>query len=114
MEEIDNEGNFTGRIEYNPVFSKTAQGGSKKLTDCKWLVTNDINPEVCPVRLFKKLLDKRGNHIKIERLFLTPNPNWNHPESKGWYKNCAVGKNTISTWFKSAASSIGIDIKKIK
>lgn len=49
-EELDNQGVLTGRIEYNPIISKTAQGGSKKLTDSKWLVTNDINKSLCPVR----------------------------------------------------------------
>jgi hypothetical protein len=37
-EELDNRGCQTGRIEYNPIFSKTAQGGAKKLTDSKWLI----------------------------------------------------------------------------
>lgn len=31
--EIDNIGNKTGRIEYNSIFSKTAQGGNKKCAD---------------------------------------------------------------------------------
>lgn len=113
VEEIDNRGEPTGRIEYNPVFSKTTQGGSKKMADSKWLVPNTLNEEICPVRLFKKLTSKRGS-IKTKRLFLTPNPNWKNPSSKGWYKNSPVGQNTISSWFKSAASLIGIDVKKIK
>lgn len=49
-EEFDNQGVLTGRIEYNPIISKTAQGGSKKLTDSKWLVTNETNKSLCPVR----------------------------------------------------------------
>lgn len=48
-EEIDNHGLFTNRIEYNPIFSKTAQGGAKKLTESKWLITNK-NLDLCPVR----------------------------------------------------------------
>lgn len=48
--EIDNTGTPTGRLEYNPIFSKTAQGGSQKLTDTKWLTLNTINPDACPVR----------------------------------------------------------------
>ena len=50
--EIDNKGLITGRIEYNPVFSKTAQGGSKPLTSSKWLTKNKDNPNLCPVRYF--------------------------------------------------------------
>lgn len=107
-------GNYTGRIEYNPIFSKTAQGGSRKLADSKWLIANIANPRICPVRLFKKLMEKRGKSIKTDRLFLTPNENFNNFNAKSWYKNCPVGRNTISTWFKLAAGKIGIDTKKIK
>ena len=49
-EEYDNKGAFTGRVEYNPIISKTAQGGSKKLADSKWLITNENNEALCPVR----------------------------------------------------------------
>lgn len=101
-----------GRIEYNPVFSKTAQGGDKKITDSKWLVPNTKETKLCPVRLFKKLLSKRGNTIKSDRLFLTPNPFWQKPGSTGWYKNCPIGKNQISKWTQEAAQRIGI--KKVK
>jgi len=109
--EFDTKNNFTGRIEYNPIFTKTTQGGSKKLSDSKWLIKNTQNPEVCPVRLFHKLIEKRGNSIQVDRLFLTPNPNWT---SSNWFKNCPVGRNTMSTWFKEAATKVGIDTKKVK
>jgi hypothetical protein len=49
-EEFDNYGNPTGRIAYNPIFSKTAQGGSHRLTKKRWLVQNTIDPNKCPVR----------------------------------------------------------------
>lgn len=49
-EEQDNSGNLTGRIEYNPLFSKSAQGGDKKLTENKWIITNLSNLDACPVR----------------------------------------------------------------
>jgi len=49
-EEFDNKGTFTGRIIYNPIISKTAQGGSKKLTKSKWLTVNKTNQSMCPVR----------------------------------------------------------------
>jgi hypothetical protein len=48
-EEINNEGLPTGRVEYNSIFSKTAQGGAKRLTESKWLIPNE-NAELCPVR----------------------------------------------------------------
>jgi hypothetical protein len=48
-EEINNEGLPTGRVEYNTIFSKTAQGGAKRLTESKWLIPNE-NAELCPVR----------------------------------------------------------------
>lgn len=50
-QEVDNKGNPTGRIEYNPVFSKTAQGGAKPLSDSKWLIENKNKSDMCPVRL---------------------------------------------------------------
>lgn len=49
-EELNNSGMWSGRIEYNTVFSKTAQGGNRKLVDTKWLVANVEKPEHCPVR----------------------------------------------------------------
>ena len=49
-EERDHNGFLSGRIEYNPIFTKTCQGGSKKLSDSKWLTTNKESPDVCPVR----------------------------------------------------------------
>ncbi|KAK9752154.1 hypothetical protein QE152_g4466 [Popillia japonica] len=36
--ELNNMGVPTGRVEYNPVFSKTAQVVPKELTDNKWLM----------------------------------------------------------------------------
>lgn len=112
IEEMD-KGYSTGRIEYNPVFSKTTQGGSKKLADSKFLIKNVANPEMCPVRLFKKLMEKRSMClITTDRLFLTPNLNWK--VSNKWYKNSPIGKNTISTWFKQSAAKIGIDTKRTK
>lgn len=49
-EECDHEGKPTGRFEYNPVFSKTCQGGAHRLSDSKWLTPNVLNPTLCPVR----------------------------------------------------------------
>ncbi|KAJ3646256.1 hypothetical protein Zmor_023850 [Zophobas morio] len=113
-EESDNCGLPTGRIEYNCIFSKTAQGGSHKLTDSKWLATNTTDPRICPVRLYKKMLSKRGKHITTDRLFLTPNPAWREPSSVGWFKNSPVGRNEMGKWTRTAAEEIGIDIKKKK
>ena len=44
-EEINNKGTSTGRLEYNPIFAKTAQGGSKDIAESKWLVSNKENQE---------------------------------------------------------------------
>jgi hypothetical protein len=49
-EETDNSGRFTGRLEYNLLFSKTDQGGSKRLSQSKFLITNATNTNICPVR----------------------------------------------------------------
>lgn len=113
-EEYDNHGCITGRMEYNPIFSKTCQGGSKKLSDSKWLAPNTVDEDICLVRLLKKILKKRGTHITSDRLFLTPNPFWKLEGSKGWFKNVPLGKQTISKWTQNSASSIGININEYK
>ncbi|KAF2894294.1 hypothetical protein ILUMI_11886 [Ignelater luminosus] len=83
LEEKDNMGVNTGRIGYNPIFTKTSQEGSKKLADSKWLTMNNYNSNVCPVRLLKKLLEQKTKFISIDRIFLTPNQNWKNSLSKG-------------------------------
>lgn len=106
--------NFLGRMEYNPVFTKTTQGGAKKCAESKWLAPNEVNPNVCPVRLFKKIKSKRGPNITTDRMFLTCNPSWNNSESSYWYKNMPIGRNEISKWTKEAAAKIGLDTKHCK
>ncbi|KAK4879605.1 hypothetical protein RN001_007751 [Aquatica leii] len=76
QEEKECTGKLTGRYEYNTIFSKTCQGGSHRICDSKWLVSNEKNPNHCPVRLLKKMLQKRGRNVTTDRLFLTANPNW--------------------------------------
>jgi hypothetical protein len=49
-EELNNQGIPTGRFQYNPIFSKTCQGGSHKLNDSKWIIQNKEDTNVCPVR----------------------------------------------------------------
>lgn len=65
IEESGNNGDLTGRIIYNPIFSKTEQGGSKNLAENKWLTENKENIDRCPVRLYKKLIEKRNSNIEI-------------------------------------------------
>jgi integrase len=112
-EECRNDGSLSGRIEYNPIFTKTTQGGSNKCAESKWLTTNIDNTEHCPVRVLKKLLSKRTNNIKSDRLFLTENPFWKK-EGHHWFKNMPIGINEISKWTKSSARKIGIDVDKNK
>lgn len=113
-EELNNDGTTTGRIEYNPVFTKTTQGGSKRLSDSKYLSPNLENQDICPVRLLHKILEKRNKDTKAERLFLTPNPFWLTKFSKGWYKHSPIGVNEISKWTKLSALHIGLDVKRKK
>ena len=108
--EMLHNGTYTGRLEYNSIFTKTAQGGNKKCMESKWLTVNQIDKDICPVRLFNLLIEKRGNHITSERLFLTVNPYWKNPLSKGWYKNMPIGKNELSKWTKDSAEKIGLDV----
>lgn len=107
--EKNNDGSPTNRVEYNPVFSKTCQGGSKNCASSKWLVQNS-DSNICPVRLFLKLLSKRGKNIKTHRLFLKPNRHWKTENDK-WYDNVPLGKNTINGWTKSSAEAVGLDTK---
>ncbi|KAJ3661683.1 hypothetical protein Zmor_006070 [Zophobas morio] len=67
-----------------------------------------MDPKNCPVRLFRMLNSQRGNHITTDRLFLTVNPEWKNNNSKGYFKNCPVGKNEISKWTKEAQKKIQI------
>ncbi|KAF5290970.1 hypothetical protein FQR65_LT11488 [Abscondita terminalis] len=48
VSEIENNGKLTGRIEYNPLFSKTRQGGNNKLCDSKWITPNISEEDICP------------------------------------------------------------------
>lgn len=110
-EEIDSAGKFTGRVEYNPTFSKTTQGGSKQCANSKWLIPNLTNENLCPVRLFKKLVEKRSPNIQSDRLFLTVHPKW---EKGVWFKNMPLGINSMSKWTKISAEKIGLETKKLK
>jgi integrase len=61
------------------------------------------------------LKEKKGNHITVERVFLTPNPSWMKKTSKGFFFfNCPIGRNEISKRTRQSAESIGIDTKRIK
>lgn len=42
-EEFDKQAEPTDRIEFNPIFSKTTQGGTEKKADSKRLVRNTLN-----------------------------------------------------------------------
>lgn len=107
-EETGNDGKPTGRIEYNPIFTKTTQGGDKKCASSKWLIINEENPANCPVRLFEKLISKRGDNVKTDRLFLAVHPKW-QCGADGWYKNSAIGKNLIGKWTNESAKKAGLD-----
>ncbi len=111
-EETENNGELTGRIIYNPIFSKTAQGGSKNLTENKWLAQNKENHDRCPVRLYKKLISKRNSKISSNRLFLTPNLYWK--TSNNWNKNTPIGANEFAKWTTHSAQKIGLDTKNRK
>lgn len=49
-EEHLHDGSGTNRIQYNPIISKTCQGGNRRLSDNKWLIRNTANEDICPVR----------------------------------------------------------------
>lgn len=113
QEETNNDGSCTGRIKYNPLFSKTTPGGGKRLTKSKWLIPNEENPDLCPVRLYKKLISKRTENISIKRFFLCPNRNRTNNDS-AWYKNQPVGICELSKWTRLGAEKVGLDTKSKK
>lgn len=113
-EEKYNNGSSTGRLEYNPIFSKTAQGGASRTCESKWLVKNLVNPDLCPIRLYFKLMSKRGENIKTNRFFLTVNQKWKQNDNFPWFKNCPAGINIIRNWTKMGAINIGLDTKNKK
>uniref|UniRef100_T1IRV3 DUF3504 domain-containing protein n=1 Tax=Strigamia maritima TaxID=126957 RepID=T1IRV3_STRMM len=100
--EIDYKGNETGRIEYNPA--------TVWRPDCKRLIPNRDDPEVCPVRLFNLVLERRPSHITINRLLLFPNNFWREKNSKGWYKNMPVGKKLINKWLSNTPSEDVVEL----
>lgn len=110
-EEENNVGEKTGRIIYDPVFTKTTQGGEKPCASSKWLVKNNINADMCPIRLYKKFLEKRVE-IKTKRLFLTVNPAWKL--NRKWYKDIPAGRNTVSKWTVVQAKASGLNTENIK
>lgn len=75
---------------------------------------NTINKNICPVRLFNKLIAKRTSAITTNRLFLSCNRFWTKNSKKPWYKNSPLGRNEISKWTKNAAKKVGLDTKRIK
>ena len=87
-EEKYNNGASTGRLEYNPIFAKTAQGGVSRTCKSKWLGKNLVNPDLCSA------------NIKTNRLFLTVNQKWKQNHNSPWFKNCPAGINIIRNWTK--------------
>lgn len=69
MDKIDNQRESTDRIEYSPVFPKTTQGGSKIISDGKWLVRNTLK-EI--LQIVQKLISRRGHLIRTNHLSLSP------------------------------------------
>jgi hypothetical protein len=53
-DEIVNNRQWRGRIQYNPIFTKTAQSGPKSLGNSKWLIKNNEEENVCTVWLSGK------------------------------------------------------------
>jgi hypothetical protein len=63
--ETDNSGQETRRVEYNPVFSKTAQGGNQKLADSKWLVANTEEESILGAPKFAEQLNgAMSSHVR--------------------------------------------------
>lgn len=98
IKELSNDGSSTLKLEYNTIHSKTAQDDEQSLVSRKWLISNTDNEDFCPVRLFDKIISKRSKNIKTNRLFLTPNKEWNSSANSYWYKNTPVGLNEIRKW----------------
>lgn len=72
---------------------------------------NKINTDLCPIRLYKKFLEKRDG-IKTNRLFLTINPAWKL--NRKWFKDVPAGRNTVSKWTNIQTKISGLNIENIK
>lgn len=107
--EHDDSGNETGRLIYKSLFSRIEHQHSIENDVTLKVIAKSDDEEICPVRLYKKLISKRGDNINTNRLFLTVNPFWNR---SSWFKNMPLGKNLMCSWTKSAAIAIGIDTSK--
>lgn len=100
-------------IEYNPLFDKTTKENAL-YTDSRWLFENLDRPEICPVRLYRKLKDKRPAHCKTEQFFLATNRNRLGDLSRAWFNNQCAGRNQMCVWTKQVAEAIGIDTTQRK
>ncbi|KAJ3661405.1 hypothetical protein Zmor_005801 [Zophobas morio] len=111
--EANNYGIPPGTLEYNKLlFGKTTQGDEKNLAESKRLTPNKEVEDLCPIRLFEKMMAKRISNVKTKRLFLRPNND--RKATNVWYKNCSDRLNQISKRTSLGAENVGIDAKKAR
>lgn len=65
--ESNKDDSLTSRVEYDLEFSKTWQGGSRKCSESNVLTENNQS-NVCPARLFQRLMSKMESNIKTNIL----------------------------------------------
>ena len=63
---------FSGRIEFNMVHDKNHQGGGQALSDTRHLIPDTECPDLCPVRIWRKLMSMREG-VTSRRFFLYAN-----------------------------------------
>jgi hypothetical protein len=94
IESVDAQG--TACLIYNEDISKTKQGGLKTIGQAPkktYAYHNNDNHEQCLPCLFQLYISKRPPHCTTDALFLTP---IQCPGTGGqWYKNMALGKNSL-------------------
>ena len=82
------------------------------MAESKWLTPNKEIEDLCPVRLFEKMMVKRTSNVKTKCLFLTPNND--RKATKVWYKNYSVSLNQISRWTRLGAGNVKVESKKAR
>ena len=95
-------------LMYTNNFSKNYQGGLNqaqvKPKEVK-VFSNNLNPERCFIRIYKKYASLRPQNGKANAYYLRPKSNENNGK---WFDDMAVGHNTLNNITKNLCASGGL------
>ena len=93
-------------LEFNERLTKTRDGknGEARKFPPK-MFANRVQPERCPIRLYKKYLEHRPPTENAKQFLLNVNT---HPRAKTWYIDVNMGVNKIAKIMSQMAESAGL------